>query len=194
MSHKHKHEHPESPGGAAQAQAAPGQAAAQPTSDDAAPVGAALASPRPDLAALQAERDDLLNRLQRVSADYLNYQKRIQKEVQQSREFANEEIIKAILPILDDFEKAIEAASAGRPADDPLLAGVRLIHDKTLTALGRFGLATISCVGEAFDPARHSAVLQEPGPNHAPGTVARELRKGYTMHGRLLRPAMVTVA
>jgi molecular chaperone GrpE len=218
MSHKHRHEHqgpppsgapdqpgaqgqpaPPSPPGHAPPQApAPGPAAAP----AAGPAGAApAATPEaatppsaPDAAALQAERDDLLSRLQRVSADYLNYQKRIQKEVRQSREFANEELLKALLPVLDDLQKAIEAGAAGHPPDDPLLTGVRLIQEKVLAALGQFGLAPIECLGRPFDPDRHSAVVQEPSADHPPHTVVRELRKGYAMNGRTIRPAMVAVS
>ena len=214
MSHKHRHEHqePTAPGGPGQP-AAPGQSAlpGQPAalaSADQAPAQSSAASapapgaapspgaapPAPDAASLQAERDDLLKRLQRVSADYLNYQKRIQKEVQQSREFANEELLKAILPVLDDVEKALEAGSANHPPEDPLLAGLRLIREKALAALGHFGLARIECLGRPFDPDRHSAVVQEPSADHPPHTVVRELRKGYTVHGRLVRPAMVAVS
>ncbi|HUS48355.1 MAG TPA: nucleotide exchange factor GrpE, partial [Phycisphaerae bacterium] len=86
---------------------------------------------RPDeLEAVKAERDDLLSRLQRVSADYLNYQKRVQKDVARAREFANEELIKALLGVLDDMERALAAARENHARDDPLLAGMQLVHDK----------------------------------------------------------------
>jgi molecular chaperone GrpE len=200
MSHKHRHEppNPASPGAPGQPPP-PGQAPPQaPATPSPAPGPAAAPIAAPPSAvpasALQAERDDLLNRLQRVSADYLNYQKRIQKEIRQSREFANEELLKALLPVLDDVQKAIEAVAAGRPHDDPLLTGVRLIQEKALATLVPFGLAPIECLGKPFDPDRHSAVVQEPSGQHPPHTVVRELRKGYTVHGRTIRPAMVAVS
>jgi molecular chaperone GrpE len=223
MSHKHKHEQegppesgapngkptsPDSQGrtaphatatpGAPGVPAAPGAPGAPGASGASGAPGAATppAAPpaAPDATALRAERDDLLGRLQRVSADYLNYQKRIQKEIRQSREFANEELVKAILPILDDIQKAIEAGAAGRPADDPMLAGLRLIQEKALAALAPFGLAAIECLGKPFDPDRHSAVVQEPTAKHPPNTVVLELRKGYAMQGRTIRPSMVAVS
>jgi molecular chaperone GrpE len=195
MTHKHKHEHENQAGSEA-----PNGQPASPASGAAAGPGAATGdgapdantSPAPDVGSLQpqkddvisfkdwmktqAERDDLLRRLQHVSADYLNYQKRIQKEVRH------------------DVEKALEAGTANHPTDDPLLAGLRLIQQKALAALGPFGLAPIECLGKPFDPDRHSAVVQEATSDHPPNTVVREFRKGYTVQGRMIRPSMVAVS
>ena len=91
--------------------------------------GAGPAAPE-GLESLRAERDDLLARLQRVSADYLNYQKRVQRDIADAREFANAELIKSLLAVLDDMERALEAAKANHAADDPLLVGMQLVHDK----------------------------------------------------------------
>ena len=143
---------------------------------------------------LQEERDDLLGRLQRVSADYMNYQKRVQRDIAQAREFANEELIKALLGVLDDMERALEAARANHSSDDPLLQGMVLVHDKTLETLGKFGLERIEAVGRPFDPDEHSAMMQEPASDHPPQTVLRELQKGYRLKGRTLRPSAVTVS
>ncbi len=143
---------------------------------------------------LQEERDDLLGRLQRVSADYMNYQKRVQRDIAQAREFANEELIKALLGVLDDMERALEAARANHSSDDPLLQGMVLVHDKTLETLGKFGLERTEAVGRPFDPDEHSAMMQEPASDHPPQTVLRELQKGYRLKGRTLRPSAVTVS
>jgi len=141
-----------------------------------------------------AERDDLLGRLQRVSADYVNYQKRIQRDIDEARTFANADLIKGLLPVLDDMERALEAARENHGEDDPLFAGLQLIHDKALETLRQFGLATISAVGEVFDPDRHAAMLQQPTDEHPPQTVLTELQKGYALQGRTIRPAAVVVS
>jgi len=146
------------------------------------------------LSSLQAERDDLLARLQRVSADYLNYQKRVQKEISQAREFANEELIKALLSVLDDMERALAHARENHGQDDPLLQGMQLVHDKTLETLSKFGLSRIEAKGKKFDPQKHSAMMQEATDECPPMTVLRELQKGYELRGRVLRPSAVVVS
>jgi molecular chaperone GrpE len=143
---------------------------------------------------LRGERDDLLARLQRVSADYLNYQKRVLRDIADAREFANADLIKSLLPVLDDMERAMEAAKANHTADDPLLVGVRLVYDKALAALGRFGLSAIQAAGQPFDPHKHHALHHEPGGDQPPGVVLRELQKGYELKGRVIRPASVVVS
>ena len=143
---------------------------------------------------LLQERDDLMARLQRVSADYLNYQKRAQRDLAQAHQFANEELIKALLGVLDDMERALEAARENHSDDDPLLAGMKLVHDKTIQTLGRFGLKPIVADGKPFDPDKHSAMMEVPCDEHPPGTVLEELQKGYELHGRAIRPTAVMVS
>ena len=146
------------------------------------------------MARIITERDDLMERLQRVSADYLNYQKRSQRDVAQAREFANEQLIKSLLPVLDDMERALSAAQANHPEGDPMLSGMQLVHDKTLETLGRFGLEAIEAVGKEFDPDRHSAMMQQPSDDHPPQTVLQELQKGYALKNRTIRPSAVVVS
>ena len=143
---------------------------------------------------LSAERDDLLARLQRVSADYLNYQKRAQRDLEQARQFANEQLIKELLPVLDDMERATESARTSADADDPLLLGMQLVHDKILQTLGRFGLRTIEALDQPFDPEKHSAMMQQPSDEYPPQTVLQELQKGYELKGRTIRPCAVIVS
>ncbi len=144
--------------------------------------------------ALRAERDDLLDRLQRVSADYLNYQKRVRKDVEQARTFANEELMRALLGVLDDMERALEAARANHPPDDPLLTGMQIVHDNALQTLGGFGLQRITAAGQPFDPDRHAALMQQPTDAVPPNTVVQELQSGYELRGRTLRAAKVIVS
>jgi molecular chaperone GrpE len=143
--------------------------------------------------AVKAERDDLLARLQRVSADYLNYQKRVQREMTEGREFANTNLIRDLLAVLDDMERAMEAARENH-ADDPLLAGMQLVYEKALEVLGRYGLKRIDAEGEPFDPTCHEAMMQQPSEEHETPTVLQELQSGYELKGRVIRPARVVVS
>ena len=141
-----------------------------------------------------AEQDDLLERLQRVSADYLNYQKRARRDIAQAREFANENLMKALLGVLDDMERALEAAGANHDSQDPFLTGMQLVHDNALATLGRFGLSIIEAEGKPFDPDQHAAMMQQPSDEHPPQTVVKELQRGYRLKSRTLRPASVIVS
>ena len=139
---------------------------------------------------ITVERDDLLGRLQRVSADYLNYQKRAVREIDEARRFANAEIAKDLLAVLDDMERALDHAAE----DDPLAEGMQLVHDKALEILGRHGLKPIAAVGESFDPQRHEAMMTEPADEYDSPAVLRELQRGYEFRGRVLRPARVVIS
>ena len=159
---------------------------------------AAEETPRPseeatDAEALAAERDDLLGRLQRVSADYLNYQKRVGRDIDEARQFANAEVVRDLLAVLDDMERALDAARASHAADDPLLTGMQLVYDKALEVLGRHGVQPIEAEGQPFDPNRHEAMMQQPAPEHDSPTVLQELQRGYELRGRVIRPARVIV-
>ena len=147
-----------------------------------------------DVDALSAERDDLLARLQRVSADYLNFQKRQERQLAEARELANAGLAHDVLAVLDDMERAMDAALANHDEDDPLLAGMRLVYDKALVALAGHGVSPMPVsAGDPFDPQRHEAMMRQPGDVETP-TIAQELQRGYELHGRVLRPARVVVA
>ncbi|MGC9454292.1 MAG: nucleotide exchange factor GrpE [Phycisphaerae bacterium] len=147
-----------------------------------------------DLETVRAERDDLRERLKRLAADYDNYKKRVRRDMEQSRQFANEELIKSLLGVLDDMERALEAARADHDEDDPLLKGMQIVHDNALATLGKFGLEPIEAEGKPFDPDRHAAMMQEQSEDHPPQTVLRELQRGYMLKGRTVRPAAVVVS
>jgi molecular chaperone GrpE len=146
-----------------------------------------------DAAKLRAERDDYLARLQRLSADFVNYQKRAAREMSDIRDTANAELLKRILSVLDDMERAMVAASSV-DKDNPLLEGMTLVHKKALTTLEQFGLTALPSEGQPFDPARHQAVSQLPTDQYPPNTVMKELQRGYQFKGRTLRPATVIVS
>jgi len=190
MKHKRKHKRDQDDA------AAPPAETDQPQDSrpEAAPSETAEAPPADDLKALQAERDDLMERLQRVSADYLNYQKRIQRESGEQRQLASAELIKALLPVLDDMERALEAARQNHDQDDAFLQGMQLVHDKAFQTLGQFGLEAIDAAGQPFDPDLHSAVMQQPSAAHPPQNVLQEVQKRYRFKGRTLRPSGVIVS
>jgi len=137
---------------------------------------------------------ELKDRLQRLGADYQNYQKRVQKELQQVRQWAKEDLVKGLLGVLDDFERTL--ANGGEAPDaGALLEGVRMVYDHLEKALEGAGLRRVTTEpGEAFDPGVHEALMQEESETVAPNCVVRELQCGYQMNERLLRPARVSVA
>ena len=146
------------------------------------------------LTAIGIERDDLLSRLQRLGADYRHYQTRAQRDLAQARQFANEDLIKSLLPVLDDMERALIAARENHEEDDPLLQGMQIVHDKALETLERFGLQPIEAEGTEFDPDRHTAMMQQPSADHPPNAVLQAVQKGYALRGRTIRPAGVIVS
>lgn len=149
---------------------------------------------QPDAEDPQQQAGELLARLQRVSADYANYQKRTAREFQQAREFANEQILRSLLSVLDDMERALEAARENHDETDPLLKGMQLVHDKLVDTLKQFGLGRIEAEGQPFDPDLHQAMMRQPTDEQPPMTVLQEVQKGYTLKGRTLRPAGVIVS
>ena len=139
------------------------------------------------------KKKELLSQLQRVRADYANYQKRMARDAEETRQWARAEIVKSILPAVDDFEQALEAGKTAKDVQS-LLEGFNLVHDHLLNMLTQQQVEPIATEGERFDPVVHEAMLQQESSEHEPGTVMAELRKGYMMNGRTLRPARVIVS
>jgi len=139
------------------------------------------------------EAEEYHDRLLRLAAEMENLKKRLEREKGELLQFANENLIKELLPVVDNLELALEH---GRRQDAPpaLLEGIELVHHGFLKALARFGVTPLNGVGEPFDPAFHNAVLEEETSEAPDCTVTKELQRGYLMHRRLLRPAMVVVA
>lgn len=152
-------------------------------------------TPADPAAALKAERDDLLGRLQRVSAEFLNYKKRIQREIDETRQFASADLIKQLLPVLDDMDRALAAWRADPNNAHALGNGTQLVQAKLIETLARQGLTPVEDpVGKAFDPAVHSAICQQPKGDCPEHTVLEAVRKGYRLHERTIRPAEVVVS
>lgn len=140
---------------------------------------------------LQRERDELLERLLRTTADFDNYRKRVERERRELFDAAAGDVVRDLLPIIDDFDRALAAPPT---SDNALRRGVELIHRRLLDVLRSRGVEPFESVGEMFNPAWHEAVATEPRGAHRDGEIVAELRRGYRMHERLLRPAQVKVA
>jgi len=146
----------------------------------------------PDTAELQRERDDYRDRWMRKSAEFDNYRKRIERERREQSDQAVVDLLQELLLVVDDFDRALTVDSGD--GDPAYRKGVELIHGKLHDLLGKYGVRPIDALGADFDPNVHQAVVHEVSPDHREGEVIGELRKGYTINDRLLRPAMVKVA
>ena len=146
---------------------------------------------QPDqLEELRRERDALQDRLLRTAAEFDNYRKRMDRERRDLADHTAGEVIKDLLPIIDNLERALQASEQ----DDPLRKGVELIHKQMLEMLRKRGVTPIEALGADFDPNVHEAVTHEESDQHREGEVMEELQRGYKVADRLLRPAMVKVA
>jgi molecular chaperone GrpE len=143
---------------------------------------------------IKAERDDLYDRLLRKQAEFDNYKKRVERERSEYVQFASAELMRELLNAMDSFDLAIHNAGSDSAANDNMLRGLDLIYKQFQDTLARFGLKAIEARGQTFDPNLHQAVTTVPTDDVAENTVVDELRKGYTLNGRLLRPVMVSVA
>jgi molecular chaperone GrpE len=141
---------------------------------------------------LQRERDDYKDRWLRKSAEFDNYRKRIERERREQADQSVADMLQELLPIVDDFDLAL-TVDAGENGN-AYRKGVELIHGKLHDFLRKQGVTPIDALGADFDPNRHQAVTHEESPEHRDGEVIGELRKGYMLNDRLLRPAMVKVA
>jgi molecular chaperone GrpE len=148
---------------------------------------------KPDtIESLRAEKDELFAKLQRVSADYANYQKRVPKQITDSIAYEKERVIKTLLPALDNFEHTLQNAHSAENVD-VLLKGIRIIYDQMLDILKYHNVEQIEALGEKFDPALHQAMTRQSNPDKAEDTVLEEFQKGYKLNGRVIRPSMVIV-
>ena len=146
-----------------------------------------------DLSQLQQERDDYYDRLLRKTAEFDNYRKRTDRERLQLSEAAAADLIKDLLPLVDDLERALKA-DAGSEGADAIRRGVELIHKQLMDTLRKRGVTPIESLGADFDPHFHMAVAHEPSEGRREGEVVEEFTRGYMLGDRLLRPAMVKVA
>jgi molecular chaperone GrpE len=144
------------------------------------------------LEALQKEKDEIFGQLQRVSADYINFQKRVSKQTADTIVYEKEKIIKTLLPALDNFEHTLQKAQSAE-SKDVLLKGIKIIYDQILDILKSHGVERIDALGAKFDPSMHEAVSHKADPEKEENIVLEEFQKGYKLNGRVLRPSRVII-
>jgi molecular chaperone GrpE len=165
----------------------------------------ALAAAADDLriAELEAHLKDATNKALRVQAELENYRKRAQRELADERKYAVVPLVRDLLPVFDNLQRAIDAtptrrASEGAPPANvelsSLLEGVQMVATQLEAILQQHGCVRIETVGAAFDPNQHEAIAQEPSSEHPGGTVTRATQVGYKLHDRVIRPAQVFVS
>lgn len=157
---------------------------------------------RHEIATYQEQSKQHEEQLLRVRAELENFKRRMQREKADALRYANEPLLRDLLPVVDNLERALAATATVRErsngqsgnAFEALVAGVEMVLASFKDVLGRSGVRRIEASGAAFDPARHEALAHVESPEHASGTVVQECVPGYTLHDRLLRAAQVTVA
>jgi len=146
------------------------------------------------LAAAEKEAGEHYDRFLRISAEFENYKKRKEREATDFRKYANESLVRDLLPVVDNLERALETSADHDDAVSCILEGVDMTLKEIFKVLEKFAVKAVDAVGSPFDPTFHQAVMQEASKGHPENTVIKELQKGYTIHDRLLRPSMVVVA
>ena len=160
--------------------------------EDTTPDTAGAAESGVDTDALQKERDDLYDRLLRKTAEFDNFRKRVERDRKEMIDWAAADVIADLLSIVDDFDRALAADAP--PEAQAYKSGLELIQRQLGELLKKRGVSTVEALGADFDPHLHQAVSYEEVPGARDGEVVQELRKGYKLGERLLRPAMVKVA
>ena len=141
---------------------------------------------------LQKEKDELFAKLQRVSADYANFQKRVPKQISDTIGYEKERLIKSLLPALDNFEHTLQNAHSAEDVE-VLIKGIRIIYDQLIEILKSHNVEQIKALGETFDPAVHEAMTQRTDEDKDQNVVLEEFQKGYKLNGRVIRPSRVIV-
>lgn len=161
--------------------------------DGSEPAGEQPLSIEEQLTAAQAEAARNLDGWQRTQAEFANARKRFEKQRVETYVNANADLVARLLPVLDDLERALESAPA-ETRDAPWIAGVNLVFRKMLAVLEELGVQNIPAVGEPFDPNLHEALSEETSEDYESGLIVREMRRGYRLGDRVIRPSLVTVA
>jgi molecular chaperone GrpE len=147
---------------------------------------------RQELDSVQEEKDELFSRLQRVYADFSNFQKRVPKNIADAVTYEKEKLIRSFLPVLDNFALTLQKAHAAESVD-AVVQAVEIIHNQMLNVLKAHGVEPIQAVGEKFDPERHEAIARRAEPDKDNDLVLEEFQKGYVLDHHILRPSRVAV-
>jgi molecular chaperone GrpE len=145
-----------------------------------------------ELDGVRKEKDETFARLQRVYADFSNFQKRVPKQVSDAAAYERERLLKSLLPLVDNFERTLKAEGSTQNVE-ALLKGVEIIRDQMLGVLKTHGVEPIQAVGERFDPERHEAMLRKSEPDQPDDVVLEEYQQGFKLDDRILRPSRVAV-
>ncbi len=148
--------------------------------------------PAADLEKLKTEKEEYYDRLLRLKAEFENYRKRVQRELESFRKYAAEDVIWELLPVLDNFERALTNVPEG--VNDGFRQGIEIIHKQLLEALKKVGLSPMEAVGKRFDPNFHEALTGVKSEDHDEGTVVEEFLKGYTLFDKVVRHTKVSVS
>jgi molecular chaperone GrpE len=161
--------------------------------DEGAPVSATDPAPAlaDEIVELRKERDSLHDRLLRQAAEFDNYRKRIERERKDTAQMAAVDFVQELLPVIDDFERALQTDA---PGADSYRQGLEIIHRALMDMLRKRGVTPIDAVGTQFDPQIHQAVAYEDAPDRRDGEVMEQFTRGYRLGDKLVRPAMVKVA
>jgi molecular chaperone GrpE len=146
------------------------------------------------LTAAEEQAQEHYDRLLRLSAEFDNYKKRTSREMRDVVRYANEKLIKELLGVVDNLERAVDSAAQETSSDTSLVEGINLTLSEVMKILQRYDVQPVKALGETFDPAFHQAMMQQEVEDQPPNMVVQEMQKGYVMHDRLLRPAMVVVS
>jgi molecular chaperone GrpE len=165
----------------------------QPASGGSADESSAAEKLDDELASAQAKAQTYLDLAQRTQADFVNYKRRVELDRSDYARSARADIILKFLPVIDDFDRAVENLPTNLPSND-WAQGVALIQRKLHTALDQLGVKPLGAVGKPFDPYQEEALLHEPSANYPPETVTRIVRSGYTLDGKVIRPAQVIIS
>ncbi len=147
-----------------------------------------------ELETAKQEAKETYDRFLRVSAEFENYKKRSAREMDDFRKFANQSLIKEMLAVVDNLERALNSSNGNNNNDKCMADGVNLTLKDILKVFEKFNVKPIESIGQIFDPNFHQAMMQEETDDYPENTVITELQKGYMIHDRLLRPSMVVVA
>lgn len=154
---------------------------------------AAFQAGEQELEKLRADLDDAADRALRAQAELDNYRKRARRELEDERRYAALPLLRDLLPVLDNMQRAIEAGEKS-PQGAALLDGIKLVAQNLMNVLVKHDCKRIEALGQAFDPAVHEAISQQPSSEHDPGTVMFVAQDGYILHDRVVRPAQVIVS